>query len=467
MGRLSKGIKSIIAIVAIIGIIIRIFIFISLKNRPDSSDILTYMEQAYKKDFQIINEFTYIAHTDGEVEAQRELKCPAVELQDKENSDIRFMAYAYPIEGEEIWFDWTYRDNYAQKTLIYCMKQQELEINNENECEVLESSMAPCLVLDNTDETAQKLQNMVMRFNELYQYDDQFVSGCENFEVEGSTFGYSIEAGNISDRWLDETGPFRYDTPIEKYKAFLNELEENLEETGEVSENPFIFHKRLDDITDDMLNACNTYPSSDSYQNDSLVLLNRFDENVRLYGLSAGEQTAMLLYIRGEKVLIESNFRNFYQELPKLKVYDVDGDGKDEVIISLRTYTGSIRRYALWVCDYEQMWNVYLYDDYLQDMQDAIHYSYDEKNRTIAFLDNSENVLWEQELPDWADTYMGVVNFEDDMGFDAETMQMDVIPRIKLEDSLPYEPICIKFNLRFDNGNFEIDGYEIESKDSR
>lgn len=182
MGRLSKGIKSIIAIVAIIGIIIRIFIFISLKNRPDSSDILTYMEQAYKKDFQIINEFTYIAHTDGEVEAQRELKCPVVELQDKENS-----------------------------------------------------------VLDNTDETAQKLQNMVIRFNELYQYDDQYVSGRESFDVEGSTFGYSIEAGNISDRWLDETGPFCYDTPIEKYETFLNELEENLEETDEVSETPSFF----------------------------------------------------------------------------------------------------------------------------------------------------------------------------------------------------------------------------------
>lgn len=73
------------------------------------------------------------------------------------------------------------------------------------------------------------------------------------------------------------------------------------------------------------------HPSSGSYQNDSLILLNRFDENVRLYGLSAGEQTAMLLYIRGEKVLIESTFHNFYQELPKLNVYDVDGDGEDEV----------------------------------------------------------------------------------------------------------------------------------------
>lgn len=462
MSRFSRGIKSIIAILAIIGISILIIILISLKNRPDSSDILAYVEHVYKKDFQIVNEFTYIAHTDGEVEAQRELECPAVELQDRENSDIRFMAYAYPIEGEESWLDWVYRDNYSQKTLIYCMKQQQLEMNNEDECEALDSFGTPCLVLDNTDETAQKLQNMVIQFNELYQYDDtyssSYISGCENFEVEGSMFVYSIEAGNISDRWLDETGPFCYDTPIEKYKAFLNELKEPLEKTDEVSEK----------ITDDMLNACNTYPSSDSYWNDSLILLNQSDENVRLYGLSAGEQTAMLLYIRGEKVLIEypfPTFRNFYEELPKLSVYDVDGDGEDEVIISLRTYTGSIRRYALWVCDYEQIWNVYLYEDYLQDIEDTIHYSYEEKNRTIAFLDNSENVLWEKELPDWADTYMGVVNFEDDMGFDAETMQMDVIPRIKLEDSLPYEPVSIIFNIRFDNGNFEIDGYDISELD--
>ena len=121
--------------------------------------------------------------------------------------------------------DWIYRDNYSQKALVYCIKKEQLEINNEDKCEDLESSWNPCLVLENTDLTAQKLQNMVIRFNELYQSDD----GYGAFEVEGSSLAYQIEGRNISDRWLDQTSPFCYDTPIEKYKAFLDELEEDIQ----------------------------------------------------------------------------------------------------------------------------------------------------------------------------------------------------------------------------------------------
>ena len=211
-----------VVIIMIVAIIILLMICVCVCiSRPDSIQILACMEENYKRDFEIVEEFTYISHTDGEVEAQRELKCPAVILQDKENEEIRFLAYAYPLEGG----DWIYRDNFSQKALVYCIKQEQLEINNEDKCEDLESSWNPCLVLENTDSTAQKLQNMVIRFNELYQSDD----GCGAFEVEGSSLAYQIEGRNISDRWLDQTSPFCYDTPIEKYKAFLDELEEDIQ----------------------------------------------------------------------------------------------------------------------------------------------------------------------------------------------------------------------------------------------
>lgn len=241
------------------------------------------------------------------------------------------------------------------------------------------------------------------------------------------------------------------------------ENDSNVEKNTETIEN---VQQLFNTITEDMLNACDTDPSSESYWNDSLVFLNQFSKNTRLYGIGVDEQTAMLLYIDGEKVLIEypfSTFRNFYEERPKLNVCDIDSDGVDEVIISLRTVTGSIRKYAIWVCDHEDKWNVYMYDDYLQDIEDTIKYKYDDKNNTIIFLDVHDNVLWKEELPEWTSiyTYTGVVNFEDNMGFDAETIQMDVVPQIELKDSLPLEPIRIIFNIGFANGDFEIVSYDI------
>lgn len=223
MGKLhkpKKGVLLVATFTAAIGIFILTVVLSLYGNKPDSKKILEYMEWEYKKDFQITDEFTYISYTDGEPDTQRELKCPAVVLQDKENKEIRFIAYAKPFETG----DWIYQDNYSQKLLLYCIKQEQIEINNEAECEADDAFVYPVLMLEHTEETAQKLQNMTIRFNELYQYDlkNNYVG---RFGVEGSLYLYSVEAGNISDRWLDETGPFCYDTPIEKYEAFLDKLE--------------------------------------------------------------------------------------------------------------------------------------------------------------------------------------------------------------------------------------------------
>lgn len=223
-------------------------------------------------------------------------------------------------------------------------------------------------------------------------------------------------------------------------------------------------------ITEEMLNACDTQPSSESYWNDSLVFLNQFNQDVRLYGMSVGEKTAMLLYVEGEKVLIEypfPTFRNFYEESPGLNVYDIDDDEADEVIISLRTFTGSIRKYAMWVCDYEDKWNVYMYEDYMEDIEKTIKYNYDDKNNTIMFLGVNGNVLWKEKLPEWTKDYpyTGIINFENNMGFDAETIQMDVVPQVELKDSLPYEPIRIIFDIGFVNGDFGIVSYNVQKVD--
>lgn len=212
-------------------------------------------------------------------------------------------------------------------------------------------------------------------------------------------------------------------------------------------------------ITDSMLNSCNIYPTLDSYWNDSLILLNRFNDDIRLYGISVGEDSAMLLYVQNEKVLLNYAYKNFYQELPKLNSTDIDSDGVDEVIISRRTGTGSPGNwYALLVCDYDTTWNIYEYNDYVQDIDALIDYRYDEDSNTIVFL-NKEEVITEIELPEWTEEYpyKGVVDFENDVRFDAETMQMEVAPWILLENSLPYTPVTMVFSVRYINGEFEID----------
>lgn len=259
----------------------------------------------------------------------------------------------------------------------------------------------------------------------------------------------------------------------------LTEAEENAEKeineaSGEQTDAPEYVSSMEEvealGLPDDMLNMLEEYPSFDSYWNDSLVLLDRFNEDVRLYGINATKQTAMLLSIEGERVLIEEgpypSFQNLYQELPNLNVLDVDGDGEDEVMISLRTVTGSpISRYAMLVCDHKDTWNIYMYYDYLRDVQNLIQYRYDAETNSIAFLDNEDTILWEGKLPEWTMEYpyAGTVNFGDKVRFDAETFQMDIVPGIELENSLPYEPVKITFHLGFTDGRFEIVSYDVNS----
>lgn len=88
-------------------------------------------------------------------------------------------------------------------------------------------------------------------------------------------------------------------------------------------------------ITADMLDSCNTVVSDldsyyDSYYYDSLVLLNWFNDDTRLYGINAGEESAMLLYVQGEKVLIpysgEVDFSNNIRfDVEKMQMKVVSG----------------------------------------------------------------------------------------------------------------------------------------------
>lgn len=229
----------------------------------------------------------------------------------------------------------------------------------------------------------------------------------------------------------------------------------------------------FDEITIDMLDACDTvFSGSDSYYNDPLILLNQYDEDVRLYGIHAGEESAMLLYVHGEKVLIRHSFWNRLLEPPKMHVYDWDDDGNDEIIISRITLTGTeVHREELLVCDYEDIWNVYVYDDYLQDIEDFIAYRYNETADTVDFSRKDDGqVLVDLKLPDWTEDYpyAGSVDFSGIVYFDAETLQMEVVPGIMLENyATPYYfPIAFLCDISYLNGAFEIKDCNIHIPDT-
>lgn len=209
------------------------------RGRPGGDDLSAYMERQYGKEFEVIEEFTYIAYTDGEPDTQRKLECPAVKLKDKENSEIRCFAYAYPMEGG----NWIYQDNYSRKVFLYCLEEEKLVIINGETCSTDTSFSYPCLSLNNSSETAQKLQNAVRLFHKLYPCD-----GYESFKAEGSMFLHQVQAGSISGCRTEEAGSFCYDTPIEKYKAFLEELEQGQAADTEGLENIY----KMEDAKDQM-----------------------------------------------------------------------------------------------------------------------------------------------------------------------------------------------------------------------
>ena len=67
---------------------------------------------------------------------------------------------------------------------------------------------------------------MVINFNEVYYFNSKFsyISSGTTFEVTNNIYSYYVMGNKIKDRWLNETSPFCFDTPLEKYQAFLNEL---------------------------------------------------------------------------------------------------------------------------------------------------------------------------------------------------------------------------------------------------
>ena len=216
--RLIKGVGIVVLslIVVILCILLCFWLSFRIKlfiTKPKTEDLLNYAREVYQKEFILIKEYTKTTFTDGEAGARTEIRsCPAVELKDPSTGIVFHVDTRWPVDS------WDISDDYGCQVLLFCIKEQGIMLSEE-------SLFEPCLVLENSRSEAEKLQQMTIRYNEIYSVDCTKKKYAQNmFMVPGSLYSYHVKAGYISDRWLNETTPFCYDTPLEKYEAFLNEV---------------------------------------------------------------------------------------------------------------------------------------------------------------------------------------------------------------------------------------------------
>lgn len=189
---------------------------------PKREDFLQYARETYQKEFVFVREFTYSDYTYTDyidldklygLEKTWPIRwCPAVELEDP-GTGISFNVYASPV------FGWHFTDSYGREVLLYCANEQGIPFER--------PWYLPILLLENSRDDALKLQQAIVRFNEIYTVDKtkKYLTD-ECFTIPGSNHGYRIHSGF----YKDPRGPrfedifyFCYDTPLETYEAFLKE----------------------------------------------------------------------------------------------------------------------------------------------------------------------------------------------------------------------------------------------------
>ena len=200
----------------------RIFLAVTA---PKREAFLQYARETYQKDFVLVRVFTYSDYTYTNyidlnklygLETSWPIRwCPAAELEDPEIG-ISFHVYASPV------FGWHFQDDYRREILLYCIKEQGIPLDSE-------PRHSPSLLLENSRDDAMKLHQMVVRFNEIYPGNKRYAEIAYDsawFTVPGSVYAYQIHSGfykDPRDPRFEHIFYFCYDTPLEKYEAFLQE----------------------------------------------------------------------------------------------------------------------------------------------------------------------------------------------------------------------------------------------------
>lgn len=196
---------------------------------------------------------------------------------------------------------------------------------------------------------------------------------------------------------------------------------------------------------------------NDEAEAESELLLMDENYNIAVYGITENETEKIRIMYEEETIEIAGSFSNIYDENAHVCVNDIDNDSFDEIVLAIRRETGTRRTYDFYICDKEVEWKVITYDCLNEDVLEIIAYQYDAGQNLIVFKEGDEN-RFEAVLPDWsaAYPYAGEVSFTDKYSYDVSAMTVEVIPEIKMTDSLPYEPLSIKFDILYKEGKIEL-----------
>ncbi len=179
--------------------------------------------------------------------------------------------------------------------------------------------------------------------------------------------------------------------------------------------------------------------------------------DIIVYGIAESNTESIRIVHEEETIDIKGAFSNIYEETPQVCVKDIDNDQVDEIILSCRRYTGTKRTYDFYICDKTDSWNVVTYENLYVDVADNISYQYVAEENQIVFYESKGEQI-EVILPDWSAEYpyAGEVSFTDDYFYDVSAMTLEVIPEIKMTNSLPYKPLSILFDVQYVDGAVTI-----------
>lgn len=201
--------------------------------------------------------------------------------------------------------------------------------------------------------------------------------------------------------------------------------------------------------------------------NDYNKVLHYDEENdLYLVGIYEDDEEKIMVYYQGDKCFINHFFSNGYGEMPQVELKDADDDGEDEIIVSVRKYSGNQTAFSFFVCDkVDDTLLAFPLENIGELVREQITYSYDISKREFIFNCGDNYII--ADLPDYIDEYplTGDVEYEHRYWYDCNMMELTVCPEIKLKNSLPGVPVYIRFEIKYLEGEIEIKFKSFEYSD--
>lgn len=221
---------------------------------------------------------------------------------------------------------------------------------------------------------------------------------------------------------------------------------------------------QTDDTQKDLsINKDSEIDSAD--ENNSYNLYSDVDNELSIVGELESNNERIVVYYKDMSCIINHYYSNMYNEMPQVLLKDLDEDGEEEVVISIRKYTGSKTAFSLFVCDViDNDFSAYELKNIGEMVEEHITYIFDTSENTIEF--KSDNSSFLAKLPDYIDKFplTGKVEFENRYWVNCEKMELKVLPEIEMEKSLPYTPVYINLGIDYKDGKFKI--YQISFEES-